>query len=219
MTKLFISYRREDTEGLTGRIYDRLLGRFGRESVFIDVDTIPYGVDFVDHLAAAVSQCDILLAVMGEQWLNVCHKEGPHQGQRRLDKSDDFVRIEIQAALDRNIPVIPVLIGKTVMPAQEQLPTDLKKLSRRNAAEVRSGREFHSDVDRLIQGIEYLLQTMQKAGDATVTAASGMGNVTKSQQHGTQPNPGDIVTNSLGMKFAWIPPGTFLMGSPKEEAE
>jgi hypothetical protein len=165
MTKLFISYRREDTEGLTGRIYDRLAAHFGKEAVFMDIDTIPFGVDFVDHLSAAVSQCDILLAIIGEQWLDVCHKEGPHQGQRRLDDASDFVRIEIQAALERNIPVIPVLIGKTAMPGQEQLPTELKKLARRNAAEVRLGRDFHIHVDRLIQGIEYLLQSMQKAGD------------------------------------------------------
>ena len=71
MTKLFISYRREDTEALTGRIYDRLVTHFGKESVFIDIDTIPAGVDFVEHLAKAVSQCDILLAMIGEQWLDV----------------------------------------------------------------------------------------------------------------------------------------------------
>lgn len=210
MTKLFISYRREDSEGLTGRIYDRLVAHFGKEEVFIDVDTIPFGVDFVDHLSAAVSQCDILLAMIGEQWLDVCHKEGPHQGQRRLDDTSDFVRIEIQAALERNIPVIPVLIGKTAMPGQEQLPNELKKLARRNAAEVRFGRDFHNHVDRLIQGIEHLLQTMQKAGDAGQVC---------SRANKTQPKSGDIITNSLGMKFAWIPPGTFLMGSPKTEAE
>jgi hypothetical protein len=124
MTKLFISYRREDSEGLTGRIYDRLVAHFGKEAVFIDVDTIPYGVDFVEDVSDAVSRCDILLAMIGEQWLDVRHKEGPHQGQCRLDDPTDFVRIEIHAALERKIPVIPVLIGKATMPAEEQLPTE-----------------------------------------------------------------------------------------------
>jgi TIR domain len=76
MPKLFISYRREDSEGLTGRIYDRLVAHFGKEEVFFDIDTIPPGVDFVEHLGKAVSQCDILLAIIGEHWLNICHEDG-----------------------------------------------------------------------------------------------------------------------------------------------
>jgi formylglycine-generating enzyme required for sulfatase activity len=213
MTRLFISYRREDSEGQTGRIYDRLVARFGKEAVFIDVDKIPFGVDFVDHLGTAVSQCDILLAMIGGQWLEVRHKEGPLQGQRRLDDPADFVRIEIHAALERNIPVIPVLLGRTPMPGQECLPTELQKLARRNAAEVRTGRDFHGDVDRLIEGIEFLLRT--RPGPATPPAA--LGQEPGAGPHGSLPKLGDLVTTRLGMKFAWIPPGTFLMGCPREE--
>jgi formylglycine-generating enzyme required for sulfatase activity len=101
--------------------------------------------------------------------------------------------------------VIPVLIGKATMPAQEQLPTELKMLCRRNAAEVKSGRDFHNHVDRLIQGIEFLLQTRQKADEQ--------------KAHPPQPErkPEEIITNSLGMRFSWIPPGTFMMGSPQHE--
>ena len=96
MPKIFISYRREDSIGIAGRIYDRLCLKFGRESVFMDVDAIPLGVDFRQHLTDAVGQCDILLAVIGERWLTIAD-----HGHRRLDNPADFVRIEIETALQR----------------------------------------------------------------------------------------------------------------------
>ena len=104
----------------------------------------------------AVGQCDILLAVIGESWLDVRHREGPKAGQRRLDDHGDFVRIEVQAALDRGIPVIPVLVDKATMPGEAMLPQQLQSLAYRNATEVRSGRDFHVHVDRLVRGIEHL---------------------------------------------------------------
>ena len=156
MPKIFISYRREDSESITGRIYDWLEDHFGRDRVFLDVDTIPFGVDFRKHLEQAVGQCDVLLAVIGEQWLDIRYRDGPKQGRRRLDDPTDFVRIEIQAALTRNIPVIPVLVGKATMPREEDLPDALKALVYRNAAEVRGGRDFRVHVDRLIDGISRL---------------------------------------------------------------
>jgi LSD1 subclass zinc finger protein len=157
MPKIFISYRREDSEDITGRIHDRLEPHFGHDNVFLDIDRIPFGVNFRQHLDNAVSQCDILLAVIGEQWLDAQHPEG----QRRLDDLGDFVRIEIEAALARDIPVIPVLVGRARMPAQKDLPKGLKPLAFRNAAEVRSGRDFRDHVDRLIRGIEFLFQQGQ----------------------------------------------------------
>jgi hypothetical protein len=161
MTKLFISYRREDTEGITGRIYDRLVDHFGKDAVFMDVSTIPYGLDFVDQIQRAVSECDILLAIIGDKWLNI--EDRFHEGKRRLDDPGDYVRLEIQAALERNIPVIPVLIGKTAMPGQDVLPADLKALSRRHAATVSTGLDFHIHLDRLIEGIETLLAAHRKS--------------------------------------------------------
>ncbi len=156
MPKIFISYRRDDSEDVTGRIHDRLKAHFGHEEVFIDIDTIPFGVDFRQHLQKAVGQCDILLAVIGDRWLDIRHQEGPKAGQRRLDDHGDFVRIEVQAALDRGIPVIPVLVGKATMPGEAMLPQQLLSLAYRNATEVRSGRDFHVHVDRLVRGIEHL---------------------------------------------------------------
>ena len=151
MRKLFISYRRDDSPGLAGRIYDRLEDHFGSDAVFMDVDSIPYGVDFRQYLTDAVGQCDVLLAVIAERWLSI--KQG---GKRRLDDPDDFVRIEIETALARGIPVIPVLIGATPMPNEEELPTDLRPLAFRNAAAVDTGPDFHHHVDRLIRKIEEL---------------------------------------------------------------
>ena len=170
--KIFISYRRDDTEHITGRMYDRLKGHFGDDSVFIDIDNMPLGVDFREHLQKAVGQCDILLAVIGDSWLEVSHREGPKAGQRRLDDLGDFVRIEVQAALDRGIPVIPVLVAKATMPGEEMLPQPLQRLAYRNATEVRSGRDFHVHMDRLVRGIEHLAKHATAPQSASAKSAA-----------------------------------------------
>ncbi len=159
---IFISYRREDSEAHSGRIYDRLVAHYDEKAVFMDVDAIPFGVDFRDHLDKAVAQCDVLLAVIGEQWLDPRLKDGPNQGQRRLDDATDFVRIEIVSALERGIPVIPVLVGKASMPREADLPDCLKKLAFRNAAEVRFGQDFRDHANRLIRGIEHLRKAKEE---------------------------------------------------------
>ena len=96
MPKIFISYRRKDSQEITGRIFDHLEGHFGRDSVFIDIDNIPLGVDFREHLGRAVTQCDVLLAIVGKTWLDSDKSES---GKRRLDDPSDFVRIEVESAL------------------------------------------------------------------------------------------------------------------------
>lgn len=147
---LFISYRRADSADVTGRIYDRLLPHFGRASVFKDVDSIPLGVDFREHLSSAVGQCRVLLAIIGRNWLAA----EPGATQRRIDDAGDFVRIEIEAALERNIAVIPVLVQGASLPSVAELPASLQALSYRNAIAVRPDPDFHQDVARLIKGIE-----------------------------------------------------------------
>jgi hypothetical protein len=149
MPKLFISYRRDDSIGVAGRIYDRLAAHFGRDAVFMDVDAIPFGVDFRQYLNDAVSRCDVLLAVVGEAWLGICQT-----GRRRLDDPKDFVRIEVEAGLRRGIPVIPVVIAPAKMPQEADLPETLRELAYRNALVIDPGRDFHSHLDRLIRGIE-----------------------------------------------------------------
>jgi hypothetical protein len=153
MPRIFVSYRREDSGDASGRLGDGLKARLGRDNVFMDVDNIPVGVDFRQHLAQAVSRCDILLAVIGDHWLEARYAEGPKQGQRRLDDPDDYVRIEIQSALARNIRVVPVLVRGATMPRPDDLPGDLKPLAFRQAAEVRPGRDFGHHLERLIHDL------------------------------------------------------------------
>lgn len=145
---IFISYRRDDSSDVTGRIYDRLVQHFGKQSVFKDVDSIPLGADFRKHLGDSVGRCDVLLTVIGRQWLI------GDVGQRRLDDIRDFVRIELEAALQRDIPIVPVLVQAAPVPRVEDLPETLQSLVDRNGISVRPDPDFHHDMDRLIKGIE-----------------------------------------------------------------
>jgi WD40 repeat protein len=150
--RVFISYRRQEASGMAGRLYDRLTAHLSDEQVFIDVDTIAPGVDFARVITQAVSTSQVLLAVIGPQWLTITDEDG----QRRLDHPDDIVRLEIAAALQHEIRVIPVLVDGAVMPGHEDLPEDLADLARRNALSVRH-RSFRSDADRLLAAIEPIL--------------------------------------------------------------
>lgn len=147
---IFISYRREDNPDITGRIYDRLINHFNKEQVFLDVDSIPIGVDFRKHLDEKVGICEILIAVIGNHWFDSTNDEG----KRRIDEKNYFVRIEIESALKRGIPVVPLLINGAKMPKEEDLPPTLKDLAYRQALFIRSDPDFHKDVDRLISGLE-----------------------------------------------------------------
>ena len=151
MPTIFISYRREDNSDAAGRIYDRLAQHFGAGSVFFDIDTIPFGVDFREHIHEYVAKCDVVLVVIGDNWL--CTDD---EGNLRLNDAKDFVRIELEAALQRDIPVVPVLVGNAQVPSQNELPQSLHDLAFRNAAEVRSGTAFQGQIERLIRGIEDL---------------------------------------------------------------
>jgi hypothetical protein len=151
--RVFISYRREESSGLAGRLYDRLAARFGDDQVFMDVDTIALGVDFADVITQAVSNCEVLLAVIGPRWLAATDEDG----QRRLDDPDDIVRLEIAAALERDIRVIPILVEGAAMPRRRQLPDELAKLARRNALILRH-ESFRFDADRLLDAVEPILR-------------------------------------------------------------
>jgi hypothetical protein len=147
---IFISYRREDSAGHAGRIKDRLEREFGDSCrLFMDVDAIPLGVDFAKHLTEEVATCDVLLAVIGRQWIETRDEAG----KRRLDQPNDYVRIEIGAALQRDIPVIPLLLADAKMPRAELLPDDLKALSVRNSLDIHDT-SFQSDVDRLVRELK-----------------------------------------------------------------
>jgi TIR domain len=147
--KVFISYRRADSAGYSGRVMDWLDRELGRDLVFMDVDTIPLGTDFSKVLHEEVAKCGVLLAVIGPNWLDARDEHG----NRRLDNPNDFVRIEIAAALQRSIPVIPILLDGARIPKADELPKDLKELSLRNGMEVRHA-SFQDDMNRLLRGLK-----------------------------------------------------------------
>ena len=150
--KIFISYRRDDSAGYAGRVHDQLVEKLG-SNVFMDVDGIPLGSNFVKALNDEVAKCSALLAVIGPDWLDARDKKG----QRRLDNPHDFVRVEIGAALNRQIPVIPILLEGTTIPSADQLPSDLQELSLRNGIYVHHD-SFRNDMDRLVLGLKAQLR-------------------------------------------------------------
>jgi tetratricopeptide (TPR) repeat protein len=149
---VFISYRRQDTGPYARLLYEELRRRLDSEQVFMDVDSIEVGVDFAEAIQHAVAACEVLLALVGPQWLTITDANG----QQRLEDPDDTVRLEIEAALTRNIRVIPVLVDNTVMPQRQQLPESLAPLSRRNALELSHNR-YRYDLGRLLEAVERVL--------------------------------------------------------------
>jgi hypothetical protein len=147
---LFISYRRSDSADIAGRIYDRLLEEYGRASIFKDVDSIPLGKDFKEFLVRKVSECDFVLAIIGDHWLDA----RDDAGSRRLDDPQDFVRAEIESALEQDIPVIPLLVQGAKMPEEDDLPTSLRALVYKNGIPIRPDPDFHRDMDRLISALD-----------------------------------------------------------------
>ena len=147
---IFISYRRSDSQDVTGRIHDRLSSHFDNELIFRDVDSIPYGDDFQETLTQSVGRCQVLVAVMGATWLEVL--------QERMQRTGtDWVRTEIAMALKRDIPVIPLLVGEARMPGADDLPDDLKTLAKRNAAKARPDPDFKHDMARLIERLQEIV--------------------------------------------------------------
>ena len=149
MPRIFVNYRREDAAGHARLLYQTLAGEFGAESVFMDIDTLELGEDFVERVDDAVGECDALIAVIGHNWLSSTDRAG----QRRLDHPDDFVRLEIASALERKVRVIPVLVHGGIMPLAEELPDDLKGLVRRHALEL-SDNYWNYGVEQLVANLQ-----------------------------------------------------------------
>ena len=163
MRAVFISYRRDDSEGQSGRLYDDLVHRFGDGAVFMDVVGIEAGRDFRKVIDKNVASCDVLLAVIGPSWLDAKDETG----LRRLDNPMDFVRLETAAALKRDIPVVPVLVRGARMPRPEQLPDDLKELAYRNGLELTHAR-WDSDVEVLIKALQQHMAEEDQPADVKV---------------------------------------------------
>jgi hypothetical protein len=160
--RVFLCYRRDDTSGHAGRLYDALTRHFDPGQLFMDIDTIEPGVDFVEVVEEAVGSCNVLLALIGQHWLEAAPEGKPH----RLQDEHDFVKLEIEAALDRRIRLIPVLVQGARMPSERELPESIKSLSRRNAIEI-SDHRWHYDVDQLVRVLE-------RARDQAPTAAAAI---------------------------------------------
>jgi class 3 adenylate cyclase/tetratricopeptide (TPR) repeat protein len=147
-----VSYRRGDAAGHAGRLYDTLLHRFALGEVFRDIDSIEPGADFPAAIADTIAKCQALIAVIGSDWASVTDEDG----HRRLDDPHDFVRLEIQAALERKVPVFPVLVNRAPMPRVTELPTPLRQLRKLNAIEI-SDERWAYDSGRLIEALEVAL--------------------------------------------------------------
>ncbi len=162
--KIFISYRRDDSSATVDRIYDRLKDHFGRDPIFMDVDSIPPGYGFPGYVKSVLRQCRIALIIIGPIWLSVLSDDGPYKGQPRLADPADFVRIEVEQTLalapvnDDGRPIsdlllMPVLVQGARMPHAEELPANLRALAERNATQIRRNPDFDHDINRLIAHI------------------------------------------------------------------
>jgi thiol-disulfide isomerase/thioredoxin len=165
LAKVFISYRREDSEWQAHEIYAAILRTSGanKADVFIDVDAVPLGVNFRDYIDAKVADADVLLALIGRHWLDA---RNPTTGSQRLHDPDDFVRIEIASALRRKIKVIPIFLDGAKLPDDDHLPEELRELRFRNGIEV-TRQSFDSDVKRLLSGLSLYPQAAHQTPTAT----------------------------------------------------
>ena len=180
---IFVNYRRNDSEGEAGRLFDDLTSRFSPEAVFMDVAAIEPGRDFRKVIDQSVATCSVLVAIIGQDWVNMMDSAG----NRRLDDPNDFVRIELASALRRDIPVIPVLVRGAKMPRPEQLPEDLKELAYRNAVELSHPR-WKTDVQVLLQALRPYMDVPQ-AHVAVVNQSARMDPVPSPEVGPTAPAP------------------------------
>jgi hypothetical protein len=151
LAKILISYRRADSAAIVGRIYDRLVARYGAQTVFLDIDDIPVGVDFREHVRRTLERADAVVAIVGPKWL------GPRDGRARIADDDDPVRVEIESALAAGIPLCPVLVDGAKMPGAAELPESLERFSFINGTVVDAGRDFDHHVGRLIGALDAIL--------------------------------------------------------------
>ncbi|MET0842114.1 MAG: toll/interleukin-1 receptor domain-containing protein [Methyloceanibacter sp.] len=167
--KIIVSYRRTEA-AMAGRIFDRLVQRFGKKSLFIDIDNIPFGGDFRRHIDDALKSSDLLIALVGPRWA------GGEGKDAKITREADPVRVEIETALKQNITVLPVLLDEARMPEPSELPESIREFAYRNAAEVESGRDFDIHVDRLIKAVEQILgaKAAPEAQAATTHSAANL---------------------------------------------
>ena len=204
MSAIFVSYRRDGALVHARAVFERLSREFGVGQVFIDLEGIDFGVDFVDLIETQLQGCQVMLALIDPGWATATDR----QGRLRLDKANDFVRIEITAALKRGIRVMPILIDAADMPDADTLPVDLKPLVRRHALAL-DFRRFDAEIGRLGAAIRRVLEGSAKATESATEKST----LTASRPPGTVFRDG---TDCPDMVV--IPGGSFMMGSPKDES-
>jgi hypothetical protein len=175
---VFISYRRDESAGYAGRIADTLVEHFGKDKVFRDIDSLEPGLDFAEAIERALESSEVLIAVIGRNWSTATDAAG----QKRLENPDDYVRVEIAAALKRNIRVIPLLVQGAAMPSASELPDDLAPLSRRNAFEIHDS-SWRDDIQRLVTTLERVIKGNRPASPDEPGAVKQP----EAQPEGTQP--------------------------------
>jgi TIR domain/Sulfatase-modifying factor enzyme 1 len=225
--KVFISYRRDEAKWQAREIYRALKQVLPSDHVFMDIDSIPIGVDFVEFLESWVEQCDVMLALIGVGWADAID---PKTGRRRLERADDFMRIEVRKGLSRGIPVVPILLDGAMIPDAGQLPDDLQRLIRRNA-EFIDHRTVDADIDRLIKK----LRLAETASSPTLPASpqddemrtEGRVLVDAAIVHNANGKwflPGAGRTewfkdHEVGPEMVVVPAGSFTMGSLEDEPD
>jgi hypothetical protein len=187
--RIFMSYRRQETEYPAGWLFDRLTEHFRGAEVFKDIDSIEPGDDFVDVITRAVQSCDVLLALIGDRWLTMTDGEGG----RRIDDPDDYVRVEIEAALSRNVRVVPILVYGATMPRAHDLPGSLASLVRRQALEL-TATHFDADVIRLLKVLDKTLAEVQDRPVINEPAVADAPATAPAQQTQRTPQGGEDVT-------------------------
>lgn len=195
--KIFINYRRGDDPGFTGRLFDQLEQAFSPDQLFIDVDNIEPGLDFVSVIDSQIEASDVVLAVIGQGWLQATDDSG----NRRLDNPNDFVRLEISSAIQQNKHLIPVLVNNAQMPDSEDLPEPLKPLARRNAVRLTHER-FRTDCGGLIEALKRRLtvsdDTVAEAKRPVASCAEKLVPVAQSESSsGSEKKP-------LGVEVSWL---------------
>jgi len=154
-SKIVLSYRRSDSDVITGRIRDALANHYGEDAVFMDIDSIPVGFDYREKIKDALVENKVMIAVIGPKWL------GGRGKSARINKDNDPVRIELETAFQQGVPIIPVLVSSATMPETADLPQSLQRLCDINAGIVDGGRDFHQHMDRLIHGVDQILETSE----------------------------------------------------------
>ena len=168
-SKIFISYRRDDSAALAGRVYDRLEREYGRDRLFMDIDAIPLGAKFAQIIKEAVEQSVVVLVIIGPRWLCAVDENGT----RRLDDPNDFVRLEIATALRNNIFLIPLISDGAQFPSLELLPLELHELTAHNGLYVRH-LSFHADLDKLVDQITDKISLSEPSIGAEAEATSSL---------------------------------------------